>query len=65
MSERLVVSPSPHVHGKNSTSRNMLDVVIALLPARVVSVWVFVVNVLAVTAVAVGCGVLFGYMIQK
>lgn len=61
----MIVSPSPHVHGKDSTSRLMLDVVIALLPALVVSTWVFGWNVLAVTAVSVGCCVIFEYLIQK
>ncbi len=61
----MIVSPSPHIHGKDSTSRLMLDVVIALLPALLVSVYVFGWNVLAVTAVSVGCCVLFEYLIQK
>ena len=34
----MLVSPSPHVHSPLSTKRLMLDVVIALLPATVVSV---------------------------
>lgn len=35
--EQLTVSPSPHVHSPASTNRIMLDVVIALLPALIVS----------------------------
>ncbi len=65
MSKILTVSPSPHVYDKESTSRLMLDVVIALLPALMVSVWVFGWNVLAITGVSVGCCVLFEYLIQK
>lgn len=65
MDKKLVVSPSPHIRGRETTSRIMLDVVIALLPALVVSVWVFGLDVLTVTAVSVGCCVLFEYLIQR
>ena len=30
---KLIVSPSPHIHSKDSTRSLMLDVVIALVPA--------------------------------
>lgn len=43
----------------------MLDVVIALLPALAVSTWVFGFDVLVVTAVSVGCCVIFEYIIQR
>lgn len=65
MDKKLIVSPSPHVHGKESTSRLMLDVLIALAPAFLVSVWVFGLKVLLVTAVSVACCVLFEFLIQK
>ncbi|MBQ7623447.1 MAG: RnfABCDGE type electron transport complex subunit D [Bacteroidales bacterium] len=35
--ERLTVSPSPHIHSAASTDRIMLDVIIALVPALLVS----------------------------
>ena len=38
MDNRLLVSPSPHIHANISTKRIMRDVVIALLPAVIVSV---------------------------
>ncbi len=62
---KLTVSPSPHIHGKLSTSRLMGDVLIALVPAFAVSVWVFGVSALLVTAVAVASCVLFEAVIQK
>ena len=65
MEKQLIVSPSPHVHGKDRTSRIMLDVVIALLPALLVSTWVFGWSVLAVTGVSVACCVIFEYLIQR
>jgi electron transport complex protein RnfD len=43
----------------------MVDVIIALIPALLVSVWFFGENVLAVTAVSVGVCVLSEWIIQK
>lgn len=65
MDKNLIVSPSPHIHGPQTTSRLMLDVVIALLPALAVSTWVFGLDILAVTAVSVACCVIFEYLIQR
>ena len=45
MANKLFVSPSPHVQSTQSTASIMRDVVIALLPALVVSVVVFGLNV--------------------
>ena len=41
MEKKLVVSPSPHIHTPVSTTRLMIDVLIALFPALVVSVIVY------------------------
>lgn len=65
MDKNLIVSPSPHVHGQQTTSRLMLDVVIALLPALAVSTWVFGFSVLLVTCTSVACCVVFEYLIQR
>ncbi|MFI3281275.1 MAG: RnfABCDGE type electron transport complex subunit D [Rikenellaceae bacterium] len=65
MANKLLVAPSPHVHSKESTSRIMRDVVIALLPAFVVSVIYFGISALIVTIVSVLSCVLFEYLIQK
>ena len=65
MANKLIVSPSPHVQSTQSTAGIMRDVVIALLPALVVSTVVFGVSVLAVTAIAIASCVLFEYLIQK
>ena len=64
MDKRLVVSPSPHVHGSLTTPRVMLDVVLALLPALAISTWIFGWRVLGVTFVSVACCVVFEYLIQ-
>ena len=53
MDKKLVVSPSPHIHGAFSTKRLMGDVLIALIPAFIVSVIVYGVDALVVTGVSV------------
>ena len=65
MANKLIVSPSPHVQSSQSTASIMRDVVIALMPALVVSVVVFGLNVLFVTALSILSCVLFEYLIQK
>ena len=41
MSEKYQVSSAPHVRAKDSTSRVMLYVIIALLPASLFGIWNF------------------------
>lgn len=48
----LTAQSSPHIRGDFKTSRLMLDVVVALLPALVVGTWVLGLRALAVTAVS-------------
>ncbi|MBR5519366.1 MAG: RnfABCDGE type electron transport complex subunit D [Clostridia bacterium] len=54
---KLTVTSSPHIRGNFRTSRLMLDVVIALLPALVVGVVVLGVRALLVAAVSVAAAV--------
>ena len=54
---KLTVASSPHIRGDFRTSRLMLDVVIALLPALLVGTFVLGVRALAVTAVCVAAAV--------
>ncbi len=65
MANKFFISPSPHVHGDDSTRGIMADVILALVPALVVSTWVLGFNVLLITAVSVVSCVLFEYIIQK
>lgn len=65
MANKLVIAPAPHVQTLQSTPVIMRDVVIALLPALVVSTVVFGWSVLAVTALSVACCVGFEFLIQK
>ena len=50
---KLTVASSPHIRGNFRTSRIMLDVVLALLPALCVGIWQFGLRALGVTAVSI------------
>ena len=65
MENKLYVSPSPHIHGGDSISKNMYGVLIALVPAFLVSLYFFGLGALIVTVVSVFFCVLFEYLIQK
>ena len=54
---KLTVASSPHIRGDFRTSRIMLDVVIALLPALAVGTFVLGARALLVTAVCICCTV--------
>lgn len=62
---KLLVSPSPHIHSKTTTSRLMLDVVIALLPSVIVSVLYYGWSALIVLASSVAFCVLTEYIVTK
>lgn len=63
--KKLVVSASPHLRTKDTTSRIMLDVVIALIPSLIAAVILFGPRVLAVTATTVASAVLSEYLARK
>ena len=65
MANKFIVAPAPHMHNPHSTQSLMRDVIIAMLPALAVSAWVYGLNVLYVTAIAVVSCVLVEYLIQK
>ncbi len=58
----LTVASSPHIRGNFRTSRLMLDVVIALLPALAVGAWVLGIRALLVAAVSTVCAVGFEWL---
>jgi len=65
MSQPIIISASPHVHSDRTSKKLMYDVVIALIPAFLVSLYVFGIGAFIVTAVAVASCLLFEYLIQK
>lgn len=62
---KLSVVPSPHLKSKNKTWKIMLDVIIALLPALVMSCYFFGVRALLVTAICVISAVASEYVVRK
>ena len=65
MNSTLIVSPSPHVHSGDSIGKNMYGVLIALVPAFLVSLYCFGLGALIVTLVSVVSCVLAEYLLQK
>lgn len=63
--KNFTVSFSPHIHSKITTSRIMLDVIIALIPAFIASVFIFGGQAALVTAVCTGSCVFFEWAYQK
>lgn len=62
---KLIVSLSPHAHGNDTVERNMYGVIIALLPALLVSFWFFGIGSAIVCATSVIACVLFEWAINK
>lgn len=62
---KLIVSLSPHAHGKDSVERNMYGVIVALIPALLVSFFYFGVGSAIVCATSVIACVLFEWAINK
>ena len=65
MEQKLIVSPSPHVHSGDSIQKNMYNVLIALIPAFLVALYVFRLDALVITASSVLFCVGFEYLILK
>ncbi|MDR2473524.1 MAG: RnfABCDGE type electron transport complex subunit D [Tannerella sp.] len=63
--DKLIISPSPHIHSGDSIERNMYGVLIALVPAFLVSLWCFGLGALIVTAVSVLACVGTEFLIQR
>lgn len=61
----LLVSAAPHIHINTTVKNLMYDVVLALIPAFLVSLYVFGISAFIATAVAVISCLFFEYVIQK
>ena len=62
---KLIISPSPHVHSGDTISKNMKGVLMALMPAYLVGLYFFGIGALIVSLTAVVSCVLFEYLIQR
>src|SRR5690554_2665598 len=65
MENRLIVLPSPHVHSGDTIQKNMYAVLIALIPAFLVALYLFRLDALIITALAVLFCVGFEYLIVR
>lgn len=65
MAKKLIVSLSPHIHGRDSVQRNMYGVCIALIPALLTSLYFFGVGAAVVLATSVAACVFFEWAIAK
>lgn len=65
LSNKLIVSASPHFKSPDTTAKIMLNVIIAMIPAAGASVYFFGPRVLAVLATTVLCCVICEYISQK
>jgi len=65
MSSLLNISPSPHIHGKETTRKLMFSVVIALIPALFTSIFYFGTGAVIVTLTSVSACIIFEYIIQR
>lgn len=65
MDNNLIVSVSPHVHGKRTTYNVMLDVCIALMPAAIAGVAIFGMNAAILCIVCVASCMLFEFLFTK
>lgn len=65
MDKKLYVSSSPHFRSPNSTTKLMLDVIIALIPASIASVVFFGVRALMLIAVCIASCILCEYVSRK
>ncbi len=62
---KLIVSLSPHDHAKDSVSKIMFGVVIAMIPALLVSVYFFGLDAIRVNLIAIAACIFFEWIIQK
>ena len=63
--KKLIVSPSPHVHDKRDTRSLMRDVLIALAPSLLVSIYFFGFSAVKLVAIGVIACCLAEYLVEK
>lgn len=65
MENKFYVSSSPHIKGKNSTRRIMLDVIIALVPSVIASIIIFGFMSMVLIAICVATCILSEFLSRK
>lgn len=64
MARKLMISVSPHIKSPLTTQKIMLDVIIALIPALIASVYFFGLRALIVTLFCIGVSVVAQYLFE-
>jgi electron transport complex protein RnfD len=62
---KLIVEPSPHIKSNNSTDKIMLRVLLALVPALVMSVYIFGMRALTLSVVCMGSCMIFESLFRR
>ena len=65
MAKKLIVSLSPHIHGRDSVQRNMYGVCVALIPALLTSLYFFGIGAAVVLLTSVAACVFFEWAITR
>lgn len=65
MENKILIAPSPHIHSGDSIEKNMYGVLIALIPAFLVSLYVFGFKSFMLTVLSVAFCMIFEYLIAK
>lgn len=65
MNQKLLVSPSPHIHSGDSIEKNMYSVIIALVPALIASVIFFGWDALLLTLISIVSCVAIEFVISR
>ena len=65
MSDLMKVSSNPHIRSKDSTSRIMLAVIIALLPTTICGIYNFGIRALLIVAITIASTVLTEFVFEK
>lgn len=65
MSDLMKVSSNPHIRSKDSTSRIMLAVIIALLPTTIFGIYNFGIRALLIVAITIASTVLTEFVFEK
>ena len=61
----MLIANSPHNHGGDSVRKNMLRVILALMPAYIASIYYFGLGALAVSLISIASCVFFEFIIAK
>lgn len=62
---KFIVSSTPHIRSKDSTSTIMRDVIIALTPAALMGIWAFGLKALLIIAISIASCICFEALFQK